>query len=78
MNRCAKHTAIAPHNLHAHGEECGACIMREVAYLHTVVMMDLLDTLASLLRQHAQARIAIGQLREQLAFYTGDTTPKES
>lgn len=72
MNRCKNHTAIPPHNLNANGDECGACIMREVAWMHDVILVDLLDTIAKLLRQHAQARVTIGQLHEELRMYRPD------
>lgn len=72
MNRCKKHEAVRPHNLNANGNECGACIMREVAWLHDIVVVDLLDTIATLLRQHAQARVEIGHLASELRFYRPD------
>ena len=72
MNRCKRHTAIPPHNLNADGDECGACIMREVAWMHDIILVDLLDTIATLLRQHAQARVLIGQLGAELRMYRPD------
>ena len=77
MNRCTKHQAIPPHNLNAHGEECGACVMREVAFLYQREL-GLLETIASLLRQHAQARVVIGQLSADLRHLKGEGPMGES
>lgn len=73
--RCAKHAALSHHNLNAEGgtAECGACIMREVALLYRE-RLDLLDTIADLLRRHAEIRKALSEAQHNLDYYQKNFT----
>lgn len=70
MHRCARHIRVKPHNLHADGgrEECGACVMEEVFFLHHS-RLDLLDTIAGLLQSHAEMRKRLADSERRLAYY---------
>lgn len=68
MNRCPPHIRIAPHNLNANGDECGACIMKEVFFLYHS-RLELLDTLADLLQSHAHLRQRLAERERELDRY---------
>jgi len=78
--RCPRHAHIPAHNsaaranpeLDEQNAECAACIMEEVWYLRNVQGMDLLDTIARLLRLHAQAREKIDTLSLQMRLLKGE------
>ncbi len=78
-SRCAKHQMVPPHNFAARSSpetdtndtECGACIMADVHALWNGPMMDLLDTIANLLKHHAMLRTRLNQLEGQMALMTG-------